>query len=324
MDLTPVTGLMDELSRETWASLVDAHDLDVDWGEVTITHTILLALNRLVRAQSLPVLVNACVRTTRRRAGRPRVVGSVGVRQRGGLQHPGEAGYLGKKKPEYQALGHKGALPRAKQYDTLLRHAAKNGTLPFHLLYNGWTLRRTDIAFPSGRDTELFGCAVVHTSKVRRIRKAHVRRGMNEVSRFAKISMPWSNLLRLPSGGPRAGRLRPLRSRRNHGLRWPRHPHRRTPLAATGHHLRRQRPTPWPQTERPTADDLTRKRHRSPDTSTVTDVLMQNRHPCPETLQSPGSTQSGIVRGRNVAEAPPRPQPGSRKPAEFRGCRAKI
>jgi transposase InsO family protein len=32
----------------------------------------------------------------------------------------------------------------------------------------------------------------------------------------------------------------------------------------------------------------TRKRHRSPETPTVTDVLTQNRHPCPETSQTGG------------------------------------
>lgn len=76
------------------------------------------------------------MRTRKGKRRRPRAVGSVGVRQGGWLQPPGEAGLIGKKKPEYQALGHKGALPQEKQYDTLIRHAAKNRTLPFHLFYN--------------------------------------------------------------------------------------------------------------------------------------------------------------------------------------------
>ncbi|WP_278101321.1 DUF6615 family protein [Microbacterium proteolyticum] len=197
---------MDELARSTWASLVDAYDLDVDWGEVTITHTVLLALKRLLREQSLPLLVE------RVRAHDEKASGAdfeLWVQSASGnvvgFSIQAKRVYLGRKKPEYQALGHKGALPKEKQYDTLLRHAAKNGTVPFHLFYNGWALPRTDIAFPSGRDTELFGCAVVRTSEVRRIRNANVRRGMNEVSRFAKISMPWSDLLRLPSGGSAGG-----------------------------------------------------------------------------------------------------------------------
>ncbi len=206
MDLTPVTDLMDELSRSTWASLVDAHDLDVDWGEVTITHTILLALKRLVREQSLPVLVERVRAHDEKASGADLELWVQSASGNAvGFSIQAKRVYLGRKKPEYQALGHKGAGPQEKQYDTLIRHAAKNGTLPFHLFYNGWALPRTDIAFPSGRDTELFGCAAVRTSEVRRIRKANVRRGMNEVSRFAKISMPWSDLLRLPSGGSAGG-----------------------------------------------------------------------------------------------------------------------
>lgn len=197
---------MDELSRSTWASLVDAHDLDVDWGEVTITHTILLALKRLVREQSLPVLVERVRAHDEKASGADLELWVQSASGNAvGFSIQAKRVYLGRKKPEYQALGHKGAGPKEKQYDTLIRHAAKNGTLPFHLFYNGWALPRTDIAFPSGRDTKLFGCAVVRTSEVRRIRKAYVRRGMNEVSRFAKISMPWSDLLRLPSGGSASG-----------------------------------------------------------------------------------------------------------------------
>lgn len=206
MDLTPVTDLMDELSRSTWASLVDAHDLDVDWGEVTITHTILLALKRLVREQSLPLLVERVRAHDEKASGADLELWVQSASGKAvGFSIQAKRVYLGRKKPEYQALGHEGERSNEKQYDTLLRHAAKNGTLPFHLFYNGWALPRTDIAFPSGRDTELFGCAVVRTSEVRRIRKAYVRRGMNEVSRFAKISMPWSDLLRLPSGGSAGG-----------------------------------------------------------------------------------------------------------------------
>lgn len=206
VDLTPVTDLMDELSRSTWASLVDAHDLDVDWGEVTITHTVLLALKRLVREQSLPLLVERVRAHIEKASGADLELWVQSASGKAvGFSIQAKRVYLGRKNPEYQALGHEGELSNEKQYDTLIRHATKNGTLPFHLFYNGWALPRTDIAFPSGRDTELFGCAVVPTSEVRRIRAAYFRRGMNEVSRYAQISMPWSDLLRLPTGGSGGG-----------------------------------------------------------------------------------------------------------------------
>lgn len=45
-----------------------------------------------------------------------------------------------------------------------------------------------------------------------------------------------------------------------------------------------------------------RKCHRCPDTRTVTDVLMQFRHPCPETSQRLGGPVAWEDRGKNCAE----------------------
>lgn len=55
----------------------------------------------------------------------------------------------------------------------------------------------------------------------------------------------------------RQGRVLRLRSRRDPRLRRPRHSHRRAPLAAARHHVRRQRQTPRPEEERSVTNVLT-------------------------------------------------------------------
>jgi hypothetical protein len=205
VDLTPVTDLMDTLSRDTWHSLVDAHDLDLDWGEVTVTHTILLALKRLLRQQAIPLHVERVRAHDEKASGADLEIWIEATSGKAlGLSIQAKRVYLGTKVPTYQALGHEGAVPAERQYDTLIRHAKKTGTLPFHLFYNGWA-PRTDIAFPAGRSDELYGCAAVPTTEVRRIRTKFRDRGMNNVSRYASVSRPWSDLLRMPPGSGGAG-----------------------------------------------------------------------------------------------------------------------
>ena len=68
-----------------------------------------------------------------------------------------------------------------------------------------------------------------------------------------------------------------------------RDPHRTHPTR-TRHHLRRQRPTPRTAPQEPA------NRHRSPDTPTVTDVLIQNCHPCPETSQTASPSRTTVYR----------------------------
>lgn len=206
MDLEPLADLVDDLSRATWQSIVDAYALDLDWGEVTITHTNLLAMKRLARQRHLPVEVRR-VRTHEERASGADL--EIWIQSEtgktAGFSIQAKRVYLGPEPLEYQALGHEGQRPNERQYDTLIRHAQDQGTVPLHLFYNGWTLPRADLAF-AGIEQELYGCSIVPTVEVRRIRDEYHRQGMNRVERYVGASSPWSGLFRLgPDGEGHAG-----------------------------------------------------------------------------------------------------------------------
>jgi hypothetical protein len=209
--LSRLVKLMDRLAVTTWWSLVDAHDLNMDWGEVTATHTNLLAIARLARESGLSLQIERITQARER---------SLGADWEFWLQlQAGEAlGYSIQAKRvyeqggslQYSELGHRGERSTERQYDTLIRHAEAQGAHPFHVFYNGWPLNGASVSFADTRADVFFGCAAVSSYEVRRVRNTYFRRGANRVDRYAGISMPWSDLFRVQrippgSGDGRAG-----------------------------------------------------------------------------------------------------------------------
>ncbi len=204
--LSRLVKLMDRLAVATWWSLVDARDLNMDWGEVTATHTNLLAIARLVRGSGLSLQIERITQARER---------SLGADWEFWLElQSGEAlGYSIQAKRvyeqggtlQYSELGHRGERSTERQYDTLIRHAEAHGAHPLHVFYNGWPLSGASISFADTRADVFFGCAAVSSYEVRRIRDTYFRRGANRVDRYAAISMPWSDLFRVQRNPPGSG-----------------------------------------------------------------------------------------------------------------------
>lgn len=203
--LRPLARLMDQLAVRTALSLSEAFDLEMDWGEVTVTHTNLLAIARHVKEQRLTFHIE---RITQKRER------SLGADWEFWLQLPsGEALgysiqakrlYLNGVQLEYSELGHRGELPHEKQYDTLIRHAETVGAHPFHVFYNARSLGVHTLALPPHRGTLIYGCSAVSTYDVRSVRNRFAYKGMNRAHRYIPYSMPWSDLFRI--GGDGIGR----------------------------------------------------------------------------------------------------------------------
>ncbi len=170
----------------------------MDWGEVTASHTNLLAIAQLSARTAIPLEI---VRITQ---ARERSLGAdwefwLTLRSGKSLGYSIQAkrvyevdGVL-----QYSGLGHRGELASERQYDTLIRHAAAVGSLPFHVFYNGWQLPNGRVAFPRSLPDYLYGCAAVPSADVRAIRNAFKRKGVNNADRYAARSMPWSDLFRI-------------------------------------------------------------------------------------------------------------------------------
>lgn len=204
--LTALTDLMDSLAESTWHSIVEARELEVDFGEVTATHINLLSIKRLARAAGLPLSVEPVSQNVEKRLGAD---WEFWLLLKSGLA----LGYSIQAKKvcedkngsyEYRELGQGGERPGEKQYDTLIRHAQKYGSIPIHVFYNGW-LPSNRIPLSPPATPEQYGCAAVSTYIARDTRAASKGKGMNRASHYASASFPWSDLFRLSSPKP-AGR----------------------------------------------------------------------------------------------------------------------
>lgn len=205
VSVKPLVDEMDALARATWWSLVDARRLDTDWGEVTATHTNLLAIARLARDTGITLRIERISQRRERSVGADWEFWVVLDDGRSlGMSIQAKRVYETKKgRLEYTDLGHRGERRNERQYDTLIRHAEKYQTHPIHVFYNGWP-HGLDKVFPAGRDDEEYGCASVSTYDVRQIRNSRFGYGANQVANYVDYSFPWSDLFRVPSTAPSA------------------------------------------------------------------------------------------------------------------------
>lgn len=67
--LTALTDLMDAQAEFTWHALIEARELEADFGEVTATQINLMAIQRLVRATGLPLRVQRISQNVEKRVG---------------------------------------------------------------------------------------------------------------------------------------------------------------------------------------------------------------------------------------------------------------
>lgn len=190
---------MDRQAIETWGAINRARELGMDWGEVTATHTNLLAIAEVVHQRRVRLEI---VRITQKRER------SVGADWEFWLQSKSGSvlGYSIQAKKvyhtgrgfHYTALGHPGERSNEKQYDTLIRHSKSVGSLPYHVFYNGWPQPNAFLAFPGPWPANHYGCAAVSSYEVRHIHRTTKRR-KTSVDLYLRDSMPWSELFRVPS-----------------------------------------------------------------------------------------------------------------------------
>jgi hypothetical protein len=203
--LGPLVRLMDRLACATWRTLSDAVELGMDWGEVTTTHTNLLAIARQVRSTGLTLHIERITQSRERSLGADWEFWlQLATGEALGLSIQAKRIYLDGGVLNYSALGHPGERANEKQYDTLIRHARVQGSHPFHVFYNTSPLAGASVIFPGPWDQPLFGCAALSTYEVRRIRNTFMRKGVNRASRYAAKSMPWSDLFRVNGSSPGA------------------------------------------------------------------------------------------------------------------------
>lgn len=198
MRLAQLTDLMDELSRQTWFNLTAARRLGMRMGEVTVTEVNLLAIARLIDRTGLDVKLIA-TRSDEKITGTDF---EIWIRLRSGrvlgFAVQAKIVYVYDGKYEYNSLGH--GNKNGKQLDLLEAHAKTRGAQPVHVFFNGWDMSDPKAPRPPrGKPAELYGCAAVMTPVVRRVRrKIGHRKGVNRVAPYLKVSMPWSELLKIP------------------------------------------------------------------------------------------------------------------------------
>ena len=203
MKLTALTHLMDAQAEFIWHTTVEARELEADFGEVTATQINLMSIQRLARAAHIPLRVQRISQNVEKRFGADWefwIVLKSGLTL--GYSIQAKKAYLDASGSfEYRELGHRGERAGERQYDTLIRHSLKYGSIPIHVFYNGW-LPSNRIPFTPPAPSEQYGCAAVSTYVVRDTRAASMGKGMNRVSHYALASFPWSDLFRLSPSVP--------------------------------------------------------------------------------------------------------------------------
>jgi hypothetical protein len=196
---------MDRQSLSTWSSMNLARDLGMDWGEVTATHTNLLAIAEAVRGAGVPLHIERVTQQRERSLGadwefwlQAATGAALGYSIQAKKVYPRASGF------GYPHLSHRGERANEKQYQTLIRHAQSVGSLPFHVFYNGWPLPNRLLSFRDARRAEYFGCAAVSSYDVRSIYGSTKRLKAN-VENFVDVSMPWSDLFRAGPDARRGG-----------------------------------------------------------------------------------------------------------------------
>lgn len=204
MDLTQLTDLMDELSRQTWFNLTTARRLKMRMGEVTATEINLLAMSRLLEEQNIPAELIPTRADEATTGVDFEIWLDVGGQRFFGYAIQAKILTVRKDKFTFPQLSHHDGMG-SFQYQLLEKHAQATGSRPVHLFYNGWESGTVGAPpLPSVPSTDHFGCAAVMTSAVRRIRMATTKnhtsgsRASVKASDYLDQAMPWSDLFRLP------------------------------------------------------------------------------------------------------------------------------
>lgn len=125
-----LVGVLEGLALDTWERLRDSQDLQIRFGEETITDLVLLELKRS-RVPGIEVLqTNKAAESTQ---------GTdwewwIGSATAGWLRFAVQAKKLGLETMRYDALGHK--VGKDRQIDLLLKFAATNRAIPLYCFFN--------------------------------------------------------------------------------------------------------------------------------------------------------------------------------------------
>jgi hypothetical protein len=200
---------MDELARETWDQVLETDQLGARLGEVTITELLLIELKRFGKRRPLDfrICIDHVSQAVEARTGADFEIW-VEVDRHRYFAYSIQAKRVRIADLSYPQLGHHGheETPRdiaadpdsPRQYDTLIAHARAQGTMPIHLLYNGWESSTVKLREPPNREN--YGCAIIPTSLLKSIREAS-RRRTNKVASYSDYLEPWSRLFRRFGGG---------------------------------------------------------------------------------------------------------------------------
>jgi hypothetical protein len=206
MILEPLVTQMDELARSTWRRLEESQAQRMPLGENTLTDINLLDLKTLVSKAGLPLRIVPITQNAEARIGADFEFWlRLETGEYFGYSIQAKKVVKGLKHLTYPQLKEPGFPPDRFQYDTLLDHAVSYGTIAVHVFYNGWQLTRAAL-HQEKPDPGVYGCAAVCTIDMKRLREAGGKRNCNKATRFAEVSMPWSDLFRVPpTGRPRSG-----------------------------------------------------------------------------------------------------------------------
>ncbi|MDT0179882.1 hypothetical protein Q9S36_06610 [Microbacterium sp. ARD31] len=194
---------MDQQSLLTWRILSVASSLKQPFPEPSITSWALLSLAHFADSAGLPISIKQISAVQENKLGADF---EFFVRLHDGnffaLSMQAKRVHLAQRHPVYTELGHPGLAPGTFQYDTLIDHSSQIGSIPIHVLYNGWRRRDPYLPFAhlDDEDRELFGCAAISTHKLRSIREGRgpaAKSNTNKLMHFVDFVFPWSDLFRL-------------------------------------------------------------------------------------------------------------------------------
>lgn len=205
-DILALIKVLDELAASTWHKIERGPERGLRFGEESITDHNLFELDRTSSAVEIYKFNHPQEAVSG--ADFDWYIGSDSQRWIG-------LRFQAKKLDDgaYAELGHR--VGAARQYDVLLRQAARDGVWPFYCFYNGWSgpwpAGVTNATCPGdhtpgrgGAGTkacfhahlEHFGCAIAPAYAVAARHMSPNRRGRLELDDYLAQSRPWSHLFR--------------------------------------------------------------------------------------------------------------------------------
>ena len=195
---------MDDLSRDIWSMLETASSVGMSFLETTITDLLMVGLAQAKTQLGVPLQIMKITQPHEHKIGADVELWLKLDNCNRFLGYSCQAKIVSTRHSPFEYADilypdkHGPVRPnRRRQYETLIDHAQAVGSIPIHLLYNGWDyaaapdLNRS--SFSMTRNAfQKFGCAAVPTVAVR----PSLDSGIKKVAQLAPFMFPWSWLFR--------------------------------------------------------------------------------------------------------------------------------